>query len=88
MNIKATNNFVFILRDEVEDTSNGFWVPGQGREKPSTGKILSSGKKVQDPDIRGGVGRKAVFHKGVGFTLEYEGVEYLVLEGNQIIGVI
>lgn len=88
MRIKATNNFVFILRDETEETSNGFFIPDQGREKPSMGKIMSVGKKVQDPDIRGAVNKKAVFHKGIGFEIEDEGVVYLVLEGQQIIGVI
>jgi len=51
MRIKATNNFVFILRDETEETSNGFsYQIRVGKAKH--GKDNVCGRKVQDPDIQ------------------------------------
>lgn len=86
--IKARNNFVLVKRDEVQEESSGFVIPGQGREKPHTGTILSVGKLVKDQDIKHGAKQKCLFHKTVGFEIEYEGVVYLVLEGEQIIAMV
>lgn len=88
MKIKATNNFVFIKRDEVQTETGGLWIPGQGREKPHTGEIISIGKLVKDPDIKAGKGKKALFHKGIGFEIEYSEEVYLVLSGEEIIAVV
>lgn len=88
MNIQATNNFVFIVRDEVQKESSGLLIPGQGREKPHQGTIFSIGHLVKDPKIKGGKNRKCLFHKGIGFSIDFEGVEYLVLMGDEIIAVL
>jgi len=86
--IEATNNFVFIIRDEVVSEIGGLVIPNQGKEKPHHGTIFSIGELVQDTKIKGGKGRKCLFHKGIGFNIEYEGVEYLVLLGEEIIAVL
>lgn len=85
---KATNTFVFIIRDEVEKTMNDLFIPGQGRVKPHKGDIFSIGGKVTDPDIKNGKGKKAIFHQGVGFTIEVDGKDYLVLQENEVIGIL
>lgn len=85
--IKATNNFVWIIRDESESEQSGFFIPDQGREKPHTGKIFSIGALVKDKNIKSAKGQTAVFHKGIGFSIEYQGTEYLLLTEEQIIGV-
>lgn len=85
---KATNTFVFIIRDAVEKKVGDIIIPGAGRVKPHRGDIFSIGGKVTDPDIKKGKGRKAIFHAGVGFSIEIDGTEYLVLEEIQIIGVL
>lgn len=83
--MKATNNFVLIIRDETPAEKSGFAIPNQGRVKPHTGTIQSVGALVKDQNIKGAKGKKALFHPTVGFPLEYEGVEYTVLMSDQII---
>lgn len=86
--IQATNNFIFVVRDVIEGEKDGFFIPDQGREKPPTGEIISVGELVQDKKIKSAKNKKCMFHKGVGMPIEYEGVEYLVLEDRQIIALV
>lgn len=83
--IQAVNNFTFIVRDSEQHESNGLIIPQQGVEKPHTGKIFSVGELVSDKKIE--AGKLAIFHKGNGFTIEYGGEEYLIIEGERIIGI-
>jgi co-chaperonin GroES (HSP10) len=85
---KATNTFVFIIRDAVEKKLGELIIPGKGRVKPHRGEIFSIGGKVTDPDIKKGKGMKAIFHSGIGFECEIDNVTYLVLQEQEIIGVI
>lgn len=88
MTPQATNNFVFIIRDETPDETNGFIIPDQGKKKPHSGKIVSIGKLARDPKIQSGKNKKALFHAGIGFEIEYEEVTYLVLMDTEIIAVL
>lgn len=83
---KAVNNFVFVIRDEVEKEKNGIFIPGKGRVKPNRGDIFSVGSMVQDPDIA--EGKKAIFYNGIGQEIEVDGGVYLVLNETEIIGVL
>lgn len=85
---KATNTFVFIIRDEIQKKVNDLIIPGQGRTKPHRGEIFSIGGKVTDPDIKSGLGKKALFHQTVGFTIDVDGTDYLVLQESEVIAVI
>lgn len=85
--MKATNNFVWIIRDKTETETSGLIIPGAGREKPNQGVLHSVGVLAQDGNIKNGKGKKALFHKGVGWEIEYEGQIYLICEAHQIIGV-
>ena len=87
MGLKATNTFVWIIRDKTESEKSGLLIPGTGREKPHTGKIFSVGKKVSDPDIKSGKGKTAIFHRGIGHEIDYKQTIYLVLNEAEIIGV-
>lgn len=82
--IQATNNFVFIVRDEAERKAGDFIMPGQP-EKPHHGTIISVGSMVQDKNIK--KGKKALFHRGNGFDIPYEDKVFLVIEGERIIGI-
>lgn len=86
--IQATNNFVFILRDDIKKEESGLLIPGQSREKPHQGTVVSVGNLVGDANIKKSKGKKCVFHKGNGFEIEVEGTTYLVLEGERIIGLL
>lgn len=86
--IQATNNFVFLIIDEAETEISGLYIPSQGQEKPSRGEIVTVGDNVQDKYIKEGKGKKCIFPKGVGFSIENEGVEYLVVESERIFAVL
>lgn len=88
MAIKAVNNFVFVIRDQVESEKSGLIIPTVGREKPHQGTIFSVGSLVKDREIKAGKGKKALFHKGVGMEIPYEGQVYLVLNELEVIAVI
>jgi len=85
---KATNNCVFVLRDKTESETSGLLLPSEGKVKPNKGTIFSIGSLVKDHNIKNGKGKKALFHKGCGFEIEYEGQTYLVLQGEEIIGIV
>lgn len=85
---KATNQYVFVIRDAVEKEKNNIIIPGKGRVKPSRGEIFSIGGKVTDPDIKKGKGMKAVFYAGIGQEIDIDGQVYLCLNESEIIAVI
>jgi len=85
--IKATNDWVFIEQDKKTTESHGFTLPDASKEKPSAGIIVSIGRLVKDPDIKAGKGKRALFHKGTGFSINFEGKDYLVIQSGNIIGV-
>lgn len=89
MAIKVTNNSVFVIRDKTESETAGtkLFIPGSGREKPHTGVVYGVGGLVKDPEIKRSKGKKALFHKGTGQEIEYEGQTYLVLDASHIIAI-
>lgn len=87
MKLQATNDFVFIVRSEAENEVGGLLLPDSAKKKTNNGKILSVGDSVQDKKIKGGVNKIAVFHEGVGFSIDEDGNELLVLRGGEIIGI-
>lgn len=86
MPIQAVNQFVFIIRDDITEEVSGLVIPGQGQEKPNYGLIHSAGELIADKKIESG--KRAMFHKGGGMSIEFEGVEYVVIEGDRIISII
>jgi chaperonin GroES len=86
--IQATNSFVLVKRDEAKKETSGLLIPGQGIVKPNTGTVLSIGDVTADKNIRKAKAKKALFHSGSGFEMEYEGETYLVLEDKMIIAIV
>ena len=86
--IQATNNFVFIIREEEKKEIGGLIIPSHGRKKTHKGVIYSVGDLVQDDKIKNGEGNICLWHEGVGFTIEYDNTEYLVLSGEEIIAIL
>ena len=86
--IQATNDNVFVIREKAKSEQGGLLIPSGGREKPHEGIVHSIGSLVQDKAIRGSKNKKALFHKGVGQEIEYNGVVYLHLTAQQIIAIV
>lgn len=85
---KATNEYVFIIRDEINKQKDGLIIPGNGRVKPHSGTVMSVGSLVRDQEIKRAKGGKVLFHPQVGFEIEFEGVTYLVCQGYEIIYIV
>lgn len=93
MNIRPLHDRVVVKRLEEEKTSpGGIVIPDSAKEKPikgevvavGTGKILDDGR-VRTPDLK--VGDKVLFGKYGGTEIKLDGVEYLVLREDDIMGV-
>lgn len=85
--LQATNDHVFILREESTNEIGGLLLPDSAVKKTNKGEILSIGDTVQDKHIKSGLGKTAIFNFGAGFEIEDEGQTFLVLQGGQILGV-
>ncbi|AXH14155.1 co-chaperone GroES [Malaciobacter mytili] len=84
MNFKPLGERVLVKRTEVENkTASGIYIPDNAKEKPHTAVVKAVGSKVEDVKV----GDTVVFeqYRGTEFTLE--GEEYLVLNLENIIGV-
>lgn len=88
MKIQAVNNAVFVIRDKEEAEKAGIIIPGRDRVKPNQGTVVSVGDLVGDKKIKGAKNKKCLFHTGTGFTIEFEGVDYLVLFSEHIIAIL
>ena len=82
-NISVKNDFIFIKRDETQDQVNGLILPDSAKEKPHRGIIIGVGSMVEDKTIK--PQKTAIFHKSVGFTIDVDGEDYLVLTGREVI---
>lgn len=82
---KACNEFVLVLRDKTQSEASGLVLPAGGKVKPHTGTIHAIGALVKDPVVKGGKGKKCLFHPTVGYEITYEEVVYLVLSAHEII---
>lgn len=87
MSIKATNNYIFLRKDEDISEKNGLILPQTDKIKTHTGTVFSVGGKVTDPDIKKSVGLTALFHKGIGFSIEEDVETFLVLQEHEIIAI-
>ena len=82
-NISVKNDFIFVKRDETQDQVNGLILPDSAKEKPHRGVIIGVGSMVEDKTIK--AQKTAIFHKSVGFIIDIDDEEYLVLTGREVI---
>jgi co-chaperonin GroES (HSP10) len=82
----AVNEWVIVKRDETDSEKGGLIVPTAGREKPHSGTIISVGVQAKDKNIR--KSKKAFFHRGVGFEIEYNKEVFLVLRSEEILFIV
>lgn len=84
MTIKASNNYIWVIRQEVERERGGIAIPGMAQKKVHRGKIMSVGNKVDDNTIK--EGRTAIFNKSAGIEIEEAEATYTVLSQIDILG--
>ncbi|MGQ9490821.1 MAG: co-chaperone GroES [Anaerolineae bacterium] len=74
---------VLIKPLEAENrTASGILLPETAKEKPQIGEVVAVG---DDENIQVKVGDKVLFAKYTGTEVKYEGVEYLVMDSNDLL---
>jgi chaperonin GroES len=94
MKIRPLHDRVVVKRVENETkTASGIVIPDNAAEKPDQGEVIAvgAGKKTDDGkliamDVK--VGDKVLFGKYSGSTVKLDGVEYLVMREEDIMGVV
>ena len=85
-----------LIVDRIEDTEQqvgGIIIPDTAKEKPQQGKVIAAGKgKVRDDgsltplDVK--TGDTVLFGKYSGQEIKLDGVEYLIMREDDVLGVI
>jgi chaperonin GroES len=94
MKIRPLGDRVIVKRVEEErKTASGIVIPDAAAEKPDQGEIVAvgNGKMGDDGKLRPmnvKVGDKVLFGKYAGQTFKMDGVEYMTMREDDIIGVI
>ncbi|MBU2862864.1 co-chaperone GroES [Reinekea marina] len=94
MNIRPLHDRVVVRRKEEEQqTAGGILLPGSAKEKPSQGEVLAvgNGRVLDNGDVRAldvKVGDTVVFGQYSGNAVKVDGEELLIMNENDIFGVI
>ncbi len=88
MNFTPLGQRVLVQRVEEESTTpSGIIIPDNAKEKPLIGEVKAISKEVEeDGEIK--VGDRVVFAKYSGTDINLEGEEYLVLNTDDILGIL
>jgi chaperonin GroES len=94
MKIRPLHDRVIVKRlEEERKTASGIVIPDTAAEKPDTGEIIAvgTGKILEDGKVRAlevKKGDKVLFGKYSGQTVKVDGIEYLVMREEDLMGVI
>ena len=94
MNIRPLYDRIVVQRiDEQETARNGIVIPDSAKEKPQQGEVMAIGKgKVLDDgqvaslDVK--VGARVLFGKYSGNEIQLNGVEYIIMREDDVLGVL
>ncbi len=86
MTFQPLGNRVLIEREEEQNrTATGIIIPDTAKEKPLKGKVIAVGDDAVDEGIE--EGDIVVFQKYSGTEITLDGEEYLILNSDEILGV-
>ena len=94
MKFRPLQDRILVKRVEEETkTAGGIFIPETAKEKPQQGEIVAvgNGKKTDDGkvlplDLK--VGDKVLFGKYSGSEIKLDGVDYLIMREDDILGVL
>jgi chaperonin GroES len=94
MNIRPLYDRIVVKRiEEKETTRNGIVIPDSAQEKPQEGEVMAIGKgkrlddgKVVALDVK--AGDRILFGKYSGNEIKLEGVEYIIMREEDVLGVL
>lgn len=85
MNFQPLGNRVLVERqEEATKTASGIIIPDNAKEKPSQGSVVAISDEVENIKV----GDSVVFGKYSGTELTLEAKTYLVIETDDILGII
>jgi chaperonin GroES len=85
MNFQPLGKRVLVQRvEEATTTASGIIIPDNAKEKPSQGKVVAVSSEVDNV----AAGETVVFGKYAGNELTLEGEAYLVIDVDDLLGII
>ena len=85
MNFQPLGKRVLVKRvEEATTTMSGIIIPDNAKEKPSRGEIVAVSKEVSELAN----GNQVLFGKYAGNEVSFEGTKYIVLDVEDIFGII
>jgi len=85
MNFQPLGNRVLVKRvEEATTTASGIIIPDNAKEKPSRGEVVAVSKTVTELEN----GNQVLFGKFAGSEVSFEGTKYMVLDVEDIFGII
>jgi chaperonin GroES len=94
MKIRPLGDRILVLGiDEEEKTSGGIIIPDTAKEKPQEGKIVAVGPgRVNEKGERNALdvkaGDRVLFGKYAGNEIKIDGVEHLIMQEDDILGIV
>jgi len=94
MNIRPLHDRVVVTRvDEKETVRGGIIIPDTAKEKPQEGEVIAVGNgKILDNGTRVAMevkkGDRILFGKYAGSEVKLDGVEYLIMREDDILGIL
>ena len=94
MSLRPLQDRILVERfEENEKTKGGIIIPDTAKEKPAEGKVVALGNgkltddgKVLPIDLK--VGDKILFSKYGGTDIQIDGIDYLIMRQDDVLGVI
>ena len=94
MNIRPLYDRIVVKRiEEQETTRNGIVIPDSAKEKPQEGEVMAvgKGKRLEDGvvmpvDVK--AGDRILFGKYSGNEIKLDGVEYIIMREEDVLGVL
>ncbi|HPQ41695.1 MAG TPA: co-chaperone GroES [bacterium] len=95
LKIRPLNDRIIVQRMDKDEqkSAGGIIIPDSAKEKPQEGKVLAVGPGKRDeagkritPDVKDG--DRVLFGKYAGTEVKIEGVEYLIMREDDILGVL
>jgi len=85
MNFQPLGKRVLVKRvEETNTTMSGIIIPDNAKEKPSRGEVVAVSKEVTELEN----GNQVLFGKYAGSEVSFEGEKFMVLEVEDIFGII
>ena len=93
MNIRPLHDRIVVKRvDEQETLASGIIIPDSAKEKPQKGEVIAVGKGKRADDgkliaLDVEVGDSILFGKYSGSEIKIDGVEYMIMREDEVLGV-